>query len=59
MMVGQSMLNDTLLPQFRELQDELYAYMNDVTDHLIEAGLRSDGDEASVGPPPALPGKES
>ena len=56
MMVDPGLLKETLLPQFQELQEELYDYMNDVTRHLIEKGLGSDGDDSSMGPPPGLPG---
>ncbi len=59
MMVDPKMLKDTLLPQFQELQNELYNYMNDVTRHLIEKGLGSDGDDTTMGPPPGLPGGAS
>lgn len=55
MMVEPQVLEETLLPQFQELQNELYDYMNDVTRHLVEKGLGSDGDDTRMGPPPGLP----
>jgi hypothetical protein len=55
MRVDGALLNGTILPQFEELEKELYVYVNDLTDHLIANGLGSDGDDTRMAAPPALP----
>ncbi len=49
-----SQLNDVILPQFNELEEELYTYVDDLTDHLIANGMGSDGDDTTMEAPRAL-----
>ena len=50
-----TVLNETVLPRFNELEQELFDYVDGLTDHLIKDGMGSDGDDTTMEAPPALP----
>lgn len=50
-----TVLNETVLPRFNELEGELFDYVNGLTDHLIKNGMGSDGDDTTMEAPRALP----
>ena len=47
--IGQGLLVRVLWPDFERLHDELESYFEDVTDHLIEEALGSDGEDGGLG----------
>lgn len=47
--VGQGLLERVLWPEFERLHRELESYFEDVTDHLIEDALGSDGEDGGLG----------
>ncbi len=47
--IGQGLLERVLWPDFERLHDELESYFEDVTDHLIEEALGSDGEDGGLG----------
>lgn len=46
--VPKSFVDQTLWPEFQELDDMLCSYLNDVTDRVISEGIYSDHSEAEV-----------
>ena len=55
--ISRKFLDETLWPQFLELDKSLTSYLNDMTDRVIKQAINSDSSEAEVRPEPAkLPG---
>ena len=46
--VPRRFLDETLWPEFLELNRELQAYMNDLTDRVIREGVDSDDSEPEI-----------
>lgn len=51
-------LDETLWPEFVELNRTLYNFLNEVTERVISEGINSDSSEVQVRPGEALPGAE-
>ena len=46
--VSSSFVDETLWPQFQELDKTLRSYLNDITNRVISEGIHSDNSEAEV-----------
>ena len=56
--VPKRFLDETLWPEFQELNDTLRAYLDEVTNRVVSEGIHADSSEADVVPDPQkrLPG---